>query len=397
MKIKGFGATDIGLQRETNEDAFFVSNELGLYVVCDGLGGQAAGGVASRLAILGIENFIDENENVLRRLRGSEATDSDVIRFAEQAVKKASLDVYRQGRRRLNLLGMGTTITVLLALGDRAVMAHVGDSRLYLVREDQAHQLSDDHTYVNDLIRIGMIQPDQAQGHPHSELLSRTLGQGEFLHVDTLLFDLAPDDILVLCSDGLSGYFDSPSDLLEEFDFNDISELPERMIALANERGGKDNITAIVIQVRAQPPEWKMTRERPDVLVHFETVREVPLFKELRIDNVLRILNAARLQRLPERTVVCRIGRLCEAFHIVVGGKARAVDATGRSWTVARGDTFGCEALLWNAPARETVTVTAPMTVLSLSYAKLDKMARRYPRMGRWIYQRLGQQLLQGG
>lgn len=206
MLIHAASASDVGRERTLNEDSFLSDPALGLYVVCDGMGGHAAGEVASKTAAHGVQSHLRERESVLRAIDRGERPIEDAAALMREAVETVSNSIYRMALADRGKRGMGTTCTALLVRGDKGVLAHVGDSRLYLVREGRLHQLSEDHTFVQEAVRSGMMTPQQAKVSEHGNLVTRAVGPMERVVVDTLVFDVLHGDTLMLCSDGLHGY-----------------------------------------------------------------------------------------------------------------------------------------------------------------------------------------------
>jgi serine/threonine protein phosphatase PrpC len=159
MQIHAASATDVGRERTLNEDSFLVDPSLGLYVVCDGMGGHAAGEIASRAAATGVQAYLKEREGVLRAIDRGERPIEDAATMMREAVETVSSAIYQMGMGDRGKKGMGTTCSALLVRGDKGVMAHVGDSRLYLVRQGRLYQLSEDHTFVQEAVRCGMMTP----------------------------------------------------------------------------------------------------------------------------------------------------------------------------------------------------------------------------------------------
>jgi serine/threonine protein phosphatase PrpC len=249
LRRTGYGQTDLGRKRATNEDAFFVDDELGLYVVADGMGGHAAGEVASREAVDTLYGMVKRGVRGLRELSGpvSEADSSAACRLMEAAVQAATYFVYSIAEIDRDKSGMGTTISALLVLGDHAVTAQVGDSRIYRVDGDAIEQLTEDHTLIAWQLKQGLITPQEAARSPHRNVITRAVGNREYVQVDTRCIPLAPGLRFLLCSDGLHGY-------LRDDDIPSIVSMGgavgvERFIELANERGGKDNITAVLVEI----------------------------------------------------------------------------------------------------------------------------------------------------
>jgi protein phosphatase len=249
LRRTGHGLTDLGRKRRSNEDAFFMDDELGLYVVADGMGGHAAGEVASREAVDTLYGMVKRGLGKLRELVDpvSEEDASAACRLMESAVQAATYFVYSIAEIDRDKSGMGTTISALLVLGDYAVTAQVGDSRIYLVRDGTVEQLTEDHTLIAWQLKQGLITPQEAERSPHKNVITRAVGNREYVQVDTKLVPLASGVRFLLCSDGLHGY-------VQDADIPGIVGLGgkasvQRFINLANDRGGKDNITAVLVEL----------------------------------------------------------------------------------------------------------------------------------------------------
>jgi protein phosphatase len=249
LRRTGYGLTDLGRKRTSNEDAFFLDDELGLYVVADGMGGHAAGEVASREAVDTLYGMVKRGIGDLHELVDplSEADSRAACRLMESAVQAATYFVYSIAEIDREKSGMGTTISALLVLGDYAVTAQVGDSRIYRVAGGTTEQLTEDHTLIAWQLKQGLITPQEAARSPHKNVITRAVGNREYVQVDTRCVPLVPGVRFLLCSDGLHGY-------LHDDDIPPIVGMTgarsvERFVALANERGGKDNITAILVEI----------------------------------------------------------------------------------------------------------------------------------------------------
>jgi protein phosphatase len=249
LRRTGSGVTDLGRKRTSNEDAFFMDDELGLYVVADGMGGHAAGEVASREAVdtlYGmVKRGIGELHELVEPLEDGDARAA--CRLMESAVQAATYFVYSIAEIDRDKSGMGTTISAMLILGDYAVTAQVGDSRIYCINAGSVEQLTEDHTLIAWQLKQGLITPQEALRSPHKNVITRAVGNREYVQVDTRCVPLVSGGRFLLCSDGLHGY-------LKDEDIPTIVEMGgaaavERFIALANERGGKDNITAILVEI----------------------------------------------------------------------------------------------------------------------------------------------------
>jgi serine/threonine protein phosphatase PrpC len=249
LRRTGTGLSDIGRKRATNEDAFFFDDRLGLYVVGDGMGGHAAGEVASQESVDTIYGMIKRGIGELFELVDPvpEEHARAALRLMESAVQAATYMVYSLAEMDRGKSGMGTTISALLILGDYAVTGQVGDSRVYRVRGGEVDQLTEDHTLINWQLKQGLITPQEARRSPHRNVITRAVGNREYVQVDTTLVALSPGDRFLLCSDGLHGYLrnDDIAPIVGEGGERAV----RRFIELANNRGGKDNITAILVEI----------------------------------------------------------------------------------------------------------------------------------------------------
>jgi protein phosphatase len=247
--ILSFGATDVGKKRASNEDAFLVDDPLGLYVVADGMGGHAAGEVASQEAVETIYGMVKQGLRALPQLAGELTNERarSACRLIEGAVQAATYMVFALAELDRDKSGMGTTISALLVLGDYAVTAQVGDSRIYQIREGLVSQITEDHTLISWQLKQGLITPEEARRSPHRNVITRAVGNRDYVEVDTGLIVLMPGDRFLLCSDGLHGYL--REDEISIVTFLGAQDAVHRFIEMANERGGKDNITAILVEV----------------------------------------------------------------------------------------------------------------------------------------------------
>ena len=251
MTVRAFGLTDVGRKRKHNEDAYLVDAERGLFVVADGMGGHAAGEVASRITVESIQEFISSTDDATESSWpfGHTAGASTGGNRLTAAVERANEKVMHAVSNRPELKGMGTTVVATLIDGDRATLVHVGDSRAYLYRDGELKRLTDDHSWVQEQVNAGILSEDEAKSHPLKNVVTRALGGSPHVSVDLIEVPLRPGDRFLLCSDGLTGMV--PDEEIHEFF---LSEPPpeaavRHLVERANESGGVDNITVIVIDV----------------------------------------------------------------------------------------------------------------------------------------------------
>jgi len=234
MKYLWSTATHKGMVRDNNEDAVFPSSsgestDAVLVIVADGMGGHVAGEVASRLAI--------------NAAASSELDPTDRVAAANRAIRE-------EVARDPGLEGMGTTMTLLSIDGTTATIGHIGDSRAYLLREDDFSQLTEDHTVAAEYVALGQLDPNEAATHPQRHMLTRTLGLTRFVNVDEFKFDVLAGDRILLCSDGLTEMV-SDQDIGSTLRDGTLEEVTWELVEMANEAGGVDNITVVAVEAVA--------------------------------------------------------------------------------------------------------------------------------------------------
>lgn len=274
MVIQVAAKSDIGCRREKNEDSFFIDPDNGLYIICDGMGGHPAGEVASQKAIEFTSTFLSKARNQ-RILPGKSEIDFNKVfsQLVVEAIESCCDELVNLAESRPELDGIATTITVLLVIEGVAFVGHLGDTRLYLKHGDVAKQLTSDHTLFEDFLKANPewlgsnTNLDALQRFKH--ILTRCAGRKRGYIVDTFSFQLAVDDVLLLCSDGLSNYFADEATIVSFLSETDSDTIVDSLIHFANASGGSDNITAIVIRVLSlDESEFDRFVLRPDRRLH---------------------------------------------------------------------------------------------------------------------------------
>jgi len=241
--IKAYGKTDIGRIREQNQDAYYISDSLDqvqLYMLADGMGGYNGGEIASQLAIQSAKNYIENNFNDIDKDRDS------IIQLVGSAVEYANMVVYEKAKESKELEGMGTTLEICLIYNNRVFIGHVGDSRVYRIRKEFMRKLTQDHSYVQKLVKDGTITQEEAVHHPQKNMLMKALGCNAFVEPDVMVKGFLKDDILIMGSDGLTNMV--PQEEMFRLAKKDIEQAPKELVQIANNNGGYDNITVIVIK-----------------------------------------------------------------------------------------------------------------------------------------------------
>jgi PPM family protein phosphatase len=251
MRITYQSVTDVGRKRKGNEDSLFLNPEQRLFVVADGMGGHAAGEVASKVAVDSINEFVcltGGDEEITWPFGLDENISYDGNRL-KTAIRHANRKVLEATKEKSEYEGMATTVAAVLVDGDMANIGHVGDSRIYLFSEGALSLLTSDHSWVNEQIQSGVISPDQARSHPLRNVVTRALGGKADLAVDMQVRKMKPGEILLLCSDGLTTMV--PDEEIEQVlqeNMGDLKAAAEGLVNAANEHGGEDNITVVLLQ-----------------------------------------------------------------------------------------------------------------------------------------------------
>jgi len=240
-------AIDVGIKRKANEDNFMADKDLGLYIVADGMGGHAAGEVASRIAVHEMERFFAPFHYSAPEFKHpEELTQHEYwIDAIKKSIIAANEEIKRTTAARVECSGMGTTIVTLVPRGEWLYIAHVGDSRAYLFRDHSLKPLTSDHSWVNEQIKRGIITPEIAKNHPYRNVITQALGSGQGVAIDVTQLKHCPGDILLLCSDGLNSMVDNAEIelILERNLTGTLDDTATALIDAAKDQGGDDNIT----------------------------------------------------------------------------------------------------------------------------------------------------------
>lgn len=236
-----YAEMDTGMVRSTNQDAYFAEmlcDNTAFAVVCDGMGGANAGNIASEKAVTVISEYVKKSFR-------PDMSPGDIAKMLQRAVSSANIEIYDLAVKNAELAGMGTTVVTAVTNGEFAVIVHVGDSRAYLMGEN-FEQLTRDHSVVQSLLESGKLTPEEAKVHPRKNVITRALGVEETVISDCSERTLKKGEYLLLCTDGLTNFVES-REILEIFKNTKIADVAGRLISLANQNGGGDNITAVII------------------------------------------------------------------------------------------------------------------------------------------------------
>lgn len=242
LQLESFGMTDIGLVREHNEDVWAAYPDEGLFLLADGMGGHACGEIASHEALGHLYKLFKE-WNPTQEISASKAK-----AFLADAFAKVNSHIYKQGRRDDDLKGMGTTLCALFFLRKEAIVAHVGDSRIYRFRDGNLDALTEDHSLVAELMALGAVESAEADSFPYKHILTRAIGTHNQVEPTLATVQVEPRDLFLLCSDGLTNYV-TPEQISRIMQTNSpLNTKGQALIAFANQNGGGDNVTIILVE-----------------------------------------------------------------------------------------------------------------------------------------------------
>ena len=239
--MKTFSISDIGKNREMNQDYVYTSeNAVGnlpnLFIVADGMGGHKAGEFASKFTVETIVESVRTNEQ------------KEPVRIIEEAIQTANRELIQKARQDETMAGMGTTVVVVTVIGDKAFVANVGDSRMYVIGKEKISQITRDHSLVEEMVRMGELAKDAAKDHPDKNIITRAVGAAQDVDVDFFEVELYPQDYILMCSDGLTNMVEDEDIRRIVQSQRDVAERVEKLVETANDHGGQDNITVVVIE-----------------------------------------------------------------------------------------------------------------------------------------------------
>ncbi|MCI5064223.1 cyclic nucleotide-binding domain-containing protein [bacterium] len=381
--IVGKGFSVAGPVREENEDILLLENNLQLFLVADGMGGCQGGARASQLVADTVLSHLGDNLE-------EDIQDCDFERWRgelQRGVTDASARIFHEASSgESECQGMGSTATALLLRDENGILAHVGDSRLYLFRGGVLHQLSTDHTVVNELLERGELTPNQAVGHPYAHVLTRAVGVHESVAVETLLFEVIIDDTFVLCSDGFTGLF-AHEDELNVFlsqalnGDEDILSLVESRI---EEVQADDNVTFAVLHACADEESLPAAEEyRREVSLKIELLSQLPLFRDIEMREIVTLVQGGYVHRLSAGEQILTEGETSEGgMYLILEGEVNISKEGISLEKLTQGAHFGEISLLLDIPRTATATACTEVTLLELKKEALSTFFQRSPKCG---------------
>ena len=386
MELSFAAATDVGRQRTHNEDNFLIDKKLRLFLVADGMGGHAAGEVASSITVHEIRDAVNNNRDLIDRYRvdhpGVQAY--EILQVLEHAIQAACGAVHTRAQAEPDKRGMGTTATVLLIAGSgdqlRGFIAHVGDSRVYLARQNQCHVLTEDHSLMNELVRRGKLNREQIESSPYKQYknaVTRAVGVYGSVEVDTFDFDILPGDRFLLCSDGMYAYVDE-DDLPKQLAEGEVKDVPHQLVEAANTGGGHDNITAVVIRVGATASNELVPRTT-DVSLKLEVLKGMQMFRYLSYKELVRVSNIADLVEPTPEQIIFNKGEPGDAMYVVLSGSVRLTKGDTLVAELGRGHHFGEMALVDRSVRSLTATAGDATRLIVINRKDFYDIIKREP------------------
>ncbi len=363
LRTLGYGETNPGRVRDHNEDSFVADASLGLFLVADGVGGGNAGEVASEmLTQLAYDEISEFSEGQAAKGSDSEREQEAFQSFLPKVIERASEAIYRRGQDDPSCRGMATTAVLVKVLGSRAIICHVGDSRLYLMRADKIYQITQDHSLARELVEKGVLKQEEVPSFRYRNVILRSVGIQPTVQIDTLLLDLLPGDLLLLCSDGLSDMIDG--DTIQRIcRGKSPRDAVPALVAAANEAGGHDNITAVMLQVLGSPPpaEVMATERKASFLT------KLFLFRDLSFAETLKVMQCVQDVGVREGEPVIRQGEDGDRLFLVTSGSLQVIQDGVPLTRIGPGGHFGELSLLERGARSADVMALETSTLLSIS------------------------------
>ncbi len=377
--IRFFAATDVGRVRDHNEDNYLVDKKLALFVVADGMGGHAAGVVASALAVRTVHEEVRKQRQLVedyeRGAKGAAAVSArEVLNLLEFAVQRACARIHEEAVADSHKRGMGTTLSAMLFVGNKGFIAHVGDSRIYLAREARIQQVTEDHTVFNELIKRGKLSREQIEKVAHKNAITRAVGVYERVEVDTLAIEVLPGDVFVLCSDGLHGYLDGNDALAKILKDVAPEQQAQALIDHANRAGGKDNITSILVRVEGSEADKARARR---ISQKRQILAKMQLFSRLSERELLRVMQVAEIREYAQGDLVMKEGDKGDELFIVLQGKVAVVRGEATLTHLGPGEHVGEMALIRAVPRSASVIAEVPTEMVVIKRSDFFEILRR--------------------
>lgn len=383
MRAFGAGSSDHGPNRPKNQDAFLVSNELGLYLVSDGMGGHRSGEVASRMTADVIAKHIREHVDEVRAIEVPRERRGALLRLMTEAIQRACEAVHEAAQEREECRGMGATATALLVNDHEAVMGHVGDSRLYLMRGDSIHQISHDHTLIQEMIDRGALTRAEVGKSPYAHVLSRAIGTHQSVQVDTLLLDVLPGDRFLICSDGLLTGLSDGFEAVKSLRNRNPKQAARELVVAACAQKTTDNASAVVVSIEADEEEAEEQEvRRSEVTMKMQSLKSVYMFQHLELSELARVVDLATVRYIRRGESVFHEGDNDRSLYIILIGELQVMQEGKLVATLRQGNHFGEMALLAGRNRAFQVVAVRDSKLLQIAEGDFKRLIQDRPVTG---------------
>ena len=376
MALKAYSLSVAKEATSHNSDTLLVDDARRLFLVADGQGDGAAGKIASEAASQLISNQVDENKGLLDSFDAGEIGREEVLSFLEKTVQEVCRSVYDMSQTSPQNRGMHTTLSVLLLTRQRGFIAHVGNSRIYIYRQTELVQLTEDHSVIGELIRQGRLKPDQDGRQLQSDSLTRCLGLYPHVQVDTFDFELAAGDTFILATRGIWGALNGAQELADVLETKGYPDAPSTLVSLRDARKRQEDASVIITRIIASRGE--MDAPNPDDLsLKLKVLKQIPLFQHLSYVQLVAVLNVSDVRSYPKGTHIFQEGQLGESLFVVLDGKV-GIEKNGVSLaTLGSGALFGEMAIMDKAPRSALALSTEDARLIEVGRSQLFALMRQ--------------------
>lgn len=357
---------DVGKVRKNNEDFVRIDNELQAFCIADGVGGEAAGEVASQMACDGVIEELKLRRDEIRRFTQDSTPESrqNILKILQESVERTCAKIYKDAQSNFKHAGMSSTLEVALLARNYVLTAHVGDSRIYLIRGNSVHALTEDHKVGVQMVKQGVWTLDQAKRSSYSNTLTRAMGGQEFVEVDVGQIELMPHDRFLMCTDGL---YDGIAD-------DEILKLNQRTVSLkqslqalqsrAYDRGARDNLSGILFECTT---DESSVQGEVDAESKLKTLKHVHLFRYLNYAELNKVLGMTRAIRVASRGVLIREGDQGKEMFVILSGSVLVQKGGKEVAVLSAGQMVGEMSIIDQAPRSATVIALESTEVLAMS------------------------------
>jgi serine/threonine protein phosphatase PrpC len=390
IHISARGASDVGKRREQNEDAIGIDEPAGIFLVADGMGGHQHGEVASRETIGAMHKKLSAAKGVFDRFRDdpTDASQAAAVAAVVKAVEETCAHVFELGGRSgASRTRMGSTLDAVVRVGDRVILAHVGDGRIHLLRGGRCYRLTEDHTLVAEQIKAGLLKESEAEESTFKGVLTRAIGTHRSVKVDTLILDLSPGDVLLMCTDGLHRYAGA-DDLARLLGPTPAPAMVGKLIEHANAQGGADNVSAVMIACAPPREEAGVAKPAQKSLSksvgagRIEAVCALPMFQHLSYREQVAVLSVARSRTFEAGATVVKQGDVGSEMFIILEGRLEVSRDGVKIAELGKGGHFGEMSLVDDARRSASVKALTATEVLSIGQIELNGLMRVEPVLG---------------